>query len=76
MNEHIKNLRNKLRKKEETFIVEFAKYDTANCRNVHVTREKEDYAPIQGLNELKLDKNTLSKLQNKVTPIDEGITYP
>ena len=47
-----------------------------NCRNVHVTKEIEDYALIQGFNELKLEKNTLSKLQNKAVPIDERIKYP
>ena len=40
MNEHINNLRNKLCKKVEPFITEFAKYKTVNCRNVHVTKEK------------------------------------
>ena len=49
MNEHINNLRDKLRKKEETFIAELTKYETVNCRNVHVTKLKEIYALLQGM---------------------------
>ena len=46
---HINNLRDKLRKKEETFIAELTKYETVNCRNVHVTKLKEIYALLQGM---------------------------
>ena len=76
MNEHIYNLRDTLHKKDETFIAELAKYEMVNCRNIHVTKEIEDYALIQGYNELKLEKNTLSKLKNEAVRIDEGIKYP
>ena len=44
MNERINYSRDKIRKKEVEFIAELAKYKTVNCRNVHVTKIKEEYA--------------------------------
>ena len=76
MNERINYLRDEILKKEESFVVELAKYKTVDCRNVHVTKVNEENAPIKGLNKLKLENNTLSKLQTKAVPIDEGIKYP
>ena len=67
--------RDKIRKKE-ALIAELTKIEAVNCRNVHVTKEKEDYILIQGLNIIKLEKNTLSELQNKAVPIDEVMKYP
>ena len=75
MNNWINNLRDKIRKKE-AFIAELGKYKTVNCQNVHVTKVKEEYAPVEGLNKLKLENDSLSKLQTKAVPIDEGIKYP
>ena len=40
------------------------------------TSQKKKNAPKQGLNIIKLEKNTLSKLQNKAVPIDEVMKYP
>ena len=73
MNNCINILSDKVRKKE-AFIAVLAKYEPVNCGNVHVTKEKEKNSPTQRLYITKLEKNTLSKLQNKAVPIDERIS--
>ena len=53
MNNCINNLRDNVRDKE-AFTAKIAKYETVNCRNVYVTKEKEKNARNKGL--IKLDK--------------------